>query len=68
LTLIQTDLFKGGEQKNRVQRNWLWAAPKGGGIEKYQISSTKLQTNLKFQYSMTKTKKRFGPPQADWSL
>ncbi len=29
-------------------------------IEKYQISSTKLQTNLKFQYSMTKTQNRFG--------
>jgi len=27
---------------------------------KYQIPSTKLQTNLKFQYSMTKTKNRFG--------
>jgi len=29
-------------------------------IAKYQIPSTKLQTNLKFQYSMTKTKNRFG--------
>jgi hypothetical protein len=28
-------------------------------IAKYQISSTKLQTNLKFQYSMTKTRNRF---------
>jgi hypothetical protein len=28
-------------------------------IIKYQIPSTKLQTNLKFQYSMTKTKNRF---------
>jgi hypothetical protein len=37
-------------------------------MAKYQIPSTKLQTNLKFQYSMTKTKDRFGPPQADWSL
>ncbi|MGB7033140.1 MAG: hypothetical protein WBF29_17000, partial [Syntrophobacteria bacterium] len=26
-----------------------------GSIAKYQIPSTKLQTNLKFQYSMTKT-------------
>ena len=29
-------------------------------IAKYQISSTKSQTNLKFQYSMTKTQNRFG--------
>jgi hypothetical protein len=29
-------------------------------IAKYQIPSTKLQTNIKFQYSMTKTKNRFG--------
>jgi len=29
-------------------------------IEKYQISSIKLQTNLKFQYSMIKTQNRFG--------
>jgi hypothetical protein len=28
-------------------------------IAKYQISSTKLQINLKFQYSMTKTRNRF---------
>jgi hypothetical protein len=28
-------------------------------IAKYQIPSTKLQTNLKFQYSMTKTQNRF---------
>jgi hypothetical protein len=27
---------------------------------KSQTPSTKLQTNLKFQYSMTKTKNRFG--------
>ena len=27
---------------------------------KYQIPSTKLQTNLKFQYSMTKTGLEFG--------
>ena len=27
---------------------------------KSQIPSTKLQTNFKFQYSMTKTKNRFG--------
>jgi hypothetical protein len=30
------------------------------GFAKSQIPSTKLQTNLKFQYSMTKTKDRFG--------
>jgi hypothetical protein len=29
-------------------------------IVKYQIPSTKLQTNLKFQYPMTKTQNRFG--------
>jgi hypothetical protein len=29
-------------------------------IAKYQIPSTKLQTNLKFQYSMTKTGLEFG--------
>ena len=29
-------------------------------MTKYQISSTKLQTNLKFQYSMTKTGLEFG--------
>ena len=32
----------------------------GPRIVKYQIPSTKLQTNLKFQYSMTKTRNRFG--------
>ncbi|RLA88028.1 MAG: hypothetical protein DRG34_04895 [Deltaproteobacteria bacterium] len=37
-----------------------WANPKGGLILKYQIPSTKLQTNLKFQYSMTKTGLEFG--------
>jgi hypothetical protein len=31
-----------------------------GDIIKSQTPSTKLQTNLKFQYSMTKTKKQFG--------
>jgi hypothetical protein len=37
------------------------ASPFGGEfIEKYQIPSTKLQTNLKFQYSMTKTGLEFG--------
>ena len=29
-------------------------------IGKYQMPSTKLQTNLKFQYSMTKTGLEFG--------
>jgi len=29
-------------------------------IAKYQIPSTKLQTNFKFQYSMTKTQNKFG--------
>jgi hypothetical protein len=29
---------------------------------KSQTPSTKLQTNLKFQYPMTKTQNRFGPP------
>jgi hypothetical protein len=36
---------------------------------KYQIPSTKLQTNLKFQYSMTKTGLEFRilvPPAADY--
>ena len=36
-------------------RNADWVLP-----IKFQIPSTKLQTNLKFQYSMTKTKNRFG--------
>ena len=31
-----------------------------GGILKSQNPSTKLQTNLKFQYPMTKTQNRFG--------
>jgi hypothetical protein len=31
------------------------------------VSNGALQ-NIKFQYSMTKTKNKFGPPQADWSL
>jgi hypothetical protein len=36
---------------------------------KSQTPSTKLQTNLKFQYSMTKTQNKFGilvPPLADY--
>ena len=32
----------------------------GWSVAKYQITSTKLQTNLKFQYQMTKTVLEFG--------
>jgi len=36
---------------------------------KSQTPNTKLQTNLKFQYSMTKTQDMFVPPKADpWSV
>ena|GEM_PF-970211 len=44
---------------------WLLKRARGFGvlewwsIAKYQIPSTKLQTNLKLQYSMTKTRNRF---------
>jgi hypothetical protein len=38
----------------------MWDLLEWWSIAKYQIPSTKLQTNFKFQYSMTKTKNKFG--------
>ena len=54
------------QKKIKAQRIWLWATPGGisssflhvvvcWSLAKYQIPSTKLQWNPKFQYSITKT-------------
>ena len=59
----------GKERKESRSKGPGFGLPPGGWcITKYQIPSTKLQTNLKFQYPMTKTVLNFetGNPPKGW--
>jgi hypothetical protein len=61
---VQDPALRGAELNGFAGEDgwWSWSTEifEYWSIAKYQIPSTKLQTNLKFQYSMTKTKNRFG--------
>jgi hypothetical protein len=51
--------MKGGQEKIQLE-SVLLELLELNDIDKSQISSTKLQINLNFQYSMTKTGLKFG--------